>query len=82
MLPRQESPSPSSDSDFNLDIGLGQTRDNVNGSRNHPGPDESLVDVVTGRKTRMSRCGERFRAEIREKRRIDSAVQSADRRLE
>jgi len=46
--------------DFNLDIGLGQTRDDLNGSRNHPGLDESLVDVVTDRKTRMSRYGERF----------------------
>ena len=48
------------DSDLNLDIGLGPTRDNLNGSRNHPRLDESLVDVVTDRKTRMSRYGERF----------------------
>jgi hypothetical protein len=48
------------DSDFNLDIGLGPTRGNLNGSRNQPGLDDSLVDIVTDRKTRMSRYGERF----------------------
>ena len=45
--------------DLNLDNGRGQTRDDLNGNRNHPGLDESLVDVVTDRKTRMSRYGER-----------------------
>jgi hypothetical protein len=50
MSPRQESLLPPPDFDFSShDIGSGQTRDNVNGSRNHPGLAESLVDVVTDR---------------------------------